>query len=209
MVSLAVAVVVALTGCADSTDSDASPEQATVDIAEVVDATSRASSITFSVDMASESTVVLSTSGDLDLAKMYGFRSDSAGIDGRGLDPIAEVWFESGNQFQSIEGAPAEPVNGGLASFLGTNGPQDLTSLRDVIAHWLGSGKPERPTREDLDGVVTTRFTLDRTGRTPLEVWVDSAHRLVQVAEVGDQIRPLTSTHVLEYPDAVTIPARP
>jgi len=200
---------ITLTGCGNSAEPVSSSATAALELHEIVSTTSGVSGMAFSVDITSGTTAIFSTTGVLAVPELHGYRSDSAGLDGAGLEPLADVWLESGQHYESIDETTVKPTHGGLASFLSINDPRDPASLLEVLDHWLGSADPQHPTQETIDGIVTTHFTLDRTDRTPLEIWVDSGQRLVRVVEVGDQLRPLTSTYFFEYPASVAVPVRP
>jgi hypothetical protein len=84
-----------------------------------------------------------------------------------------------------------------------------IHDLDEAIGHRHGSGGPQRPRREMLDGVATTHFLLERAAPTPLEVWVGAVDRIVRVVDLRTQIQPLATTHDFEYPDTVAIAPRP
>jgi len=212
----AFAVLLALgsVGCRSSPDNPAIDTAAVAATAEIVDATAGASGIEFDVTIESSNAVVLSATGVLDVATLAGYRTDSADLEGRDPQPIALVWLEGGELYEADvdTGAPATPIDGGLADFLGLNDLAAPYTLVALLGDWLGSGDQQVVGRETIDGVPVAHLAIDPSPERSLDVWIDSASRLVRVdEEVGAAQSPTTViSHRFTYPEQpVSIPPRP
>jgi hypothetical protein len=201
-------VATLIVGCGGS--DDATPPLGTApQMSKIVEATSDVTALQFEVEFDSGGAVVLSSTGVLDVVAMVGYQTDEAGLEGNGLEPVARVWLEGGELFESQDDGPTKPINGGLSNFLGVNDPGASQSVDGVLMAWLDSSTTTLVGDDTIDGVAVRHLLVERQDEEPIELWIDADDRLVKVVEIGTQLRTITTTHRFTYPDDVTIPPRP